>query len=143
MNTYSPIVILPTVPSDLHTEIAADVLDCSNRLGVGWPVCVCVRVYRENFPLTCLDISYIDTRSINTIHVCMEITQICRIGDKEPKILINFVVHFLKQLIKLLHPHWQTFACTCMSVHVVVMACCASPQRRRRYLLPLEPHSGP
>lgn len=65
MNTYSPIVILPTVPSDLHTEIAADVLDCSNRLGVGWPVCVCVRVYRENFPLTCLDISYIDTRSIN------------------------------------------------------------------------------
>lgn len=49
----------------------------------------------------------------------MEITQICRIGDKEPKILINFVVHILKQLIKLLHPHWQTFACTCMSVHVV------------------------
>lgn len=44
MNTYLPIVILPTVPSDLHTEIAADVLDCSNRLGVGWPVCVCVCV---------------------------------------------------------------------------------------------------
>lgn len=52
-------------------------------------MCVCVYI-GKNFPLTCLDINYIDTRSINMHGNNTN----CRIGDKDPKILINFVVYF-------------------------------------------------
>lgn len=71
----------------------------------------------------------------------MEITQIVELAIKTRKfLLISLCISIFSETADKAAPPTQSN--TCMHMHVVVMACCASPQRRRHYLLPLKPHLG-